>query len=144
MVAVPVVVEGYVVAAVLLQWKLPGADLVASDGALVGRLAGFFSDALHRHAAAEQYREGITQVEVRKALPEAERTGLGYPAALRLEKGEGALVLSKAFRICDFLELGGNLLKIAFHLLHELGTRRKFAFTNEVYLRFLLAVRRKT
>jgi hypothetical protein len=53
MVAVPVVVEGYVVAAVLLQWKLPGADLVASNGALVGRLAGFFSDALHRHAAAE-------------------------------------------------------------------------------------------
>jgi hypothetical protein len=144
MVAVPVADGGFVVAVVLLQWKHRDTGFVPADGELLERLVPFFRAALARHPAHAVIHTGITDFEMRKALTDSERAAFSPPVHLKLEAGEAALLISKGFRISEFMEIDGNLHKIAFHLLHRIAIREKFPFSNETFFKFIFEVQQQS
>jgi hypothetical protein len=142
MIAAPIVEDACVTAVVLLQWKDRYGVFERSDGVLLERLAGLLDLALRKHPVHDTILDGTTEAEMRKWLKEDERGSTATPASLRMEKGEAALLLSKSFRIADFMEVDGNFMKIPFHLLHRLGARKRWPFTNDIFFRFLVEIRR--
>jgi GAF domain-containing protein len=141
MVAAPVIERGFVVAVVLIQWRNRESTFVPSDCVLLEKMVGFVKLALKKHPAHVICLDAMREMETRQFLSDEERPSFSSPNGLKMEKGEGALLFSKNFRIEDFTEVDGNCIKIPFHLLRRLGTRKKWLFTNEVFLRFVLEVK---